>query len=240
MWMTKIFTFGCSFTRYYWPTWSDIMAFSNPDLEVINVGRIGIGNTRIFQRIQECHLNDTISDGDRIMVAWSGWKREDRYVYDAWNAGGKTSRNPDYGPEFTEKYCNPKFMAIKNASAIIAANQLYNITWNGSMGSYPKDIPSLYEDQIPKVKSYDDIPFTRWNGRSTDDLHPDINTHAIYYRTVIGMNIPDWQKIYALNDRIASAIDPSMKRKQVHEIAANISMEAYPQWTPPSGDNMIC
>lgn len=43
----KVFVLGCSFTKYFWPTWADILQYSNTNIEFLNFARPGIGNFKI-------------------------------------------------------------------------------------------------------------------------------------------------------------------------------------------------
>ena len=46
-----LYTFGCSFTKYVWPTWADLL-LSQVDGE--NWGMCGGGNKFIFETLMEC------------------------------------------------------------------------------------------------------------------------------------------------------------------------------------------
>jgi hypothetical protein len=55
----RLFTFGCSFTRYLWPTWADILAEDIPYYE--NWGCGGAGNLYISNAIMEAHNRHTLT-----------------------------------------------------------------------------------------------------------------------------------------------------------------------------------
>ncbi len=73
----RIFTFGCSYTSFMWPTWADIIA-DDLCLPLQNWGIAGIGNVAIVSRMLECDLKNKFTDSDLILVNWSSWHREDR------------------------------------------------------------------------------------------------------------------------------------------------------------------
>ena len=56
----RIFTFGCSWTRYVWPTWADIIKYTDQKPEVHNWGKPGIGNVGILYRMIECDLKNNL------------------------------------------------------------------------------------------------------------------------------------------------------------------------------------
>ena len=61
----RCFTFGCSFTRYKWPTWSDIIKQEIP--ETINYGKAGAGNLYISNQLVEGNLRHNINKVDLVM-----------------------------------------------------------------------------------------------------------------------------------------------------------------------------
>jgi len=75
----RIFAFGCSMTRYRWPTWADIYA-SDKATEFYNYGHSGSGNQFIANQIVETSQRFNWDDEDLILVMWSSITREDRYV----------------------------------------------------------------------------------------------------------------------------------------------------------------
>ena len=62
-----IYTFGCSITKWYWPTWSDwIQLYEGP---VTNFGYTGYSNENIYWNV----LNnlDNIKKDDRVIIMWT-------------------------------------------------------------------------------------------------------------------------------------------------------------------------
>lgn len=77
--MTKrLFTFGCSYTRYQYPTWADFLGLEFEKFE--NWGLPGIGCRAIFERIIECHARHNITKDDIVIVQWSTHLRHDFYT----------------------------------------------------------------------------------------------------------------------------------------------------------------
>jgi len=72
----RLFTFGCSLTRYMWPTWATLLNFSDFD-EVQNWGSPGIGNRAIAERIAECNVKNKFTKNDTVIVQWSSHLRND-------------------------------------------------------------------------------------------------------------------------------------------------------------------
>lgn len=83
--MNRLFTFGCSFTQYNWPTWSDIIGQSFDYYE--NWGRTGGGNYLISSRIAECDHIHKLTKNDTILVMFTSVPRIDIYN-GGWHARG--------------------------------------------------------------------------------------------------------------------------------------------------------
>jgi hypothetical protein len=74
----RLFTFGCSFTRYYWPTWAEMLGREYDEFE--NWGQSGIGNRAILERLTECVVNNDITEDDTIIIQWSEIHRFDLHL----------------------------------------------------------------------------------------------------------------------------------------------------------------
>lgn len=90
--MKRLFTFGCSYTKYFWPTWADFLGLEFDHSE--NWGHPGIGNRGIAERIAECDARNRFTKDDVVIVQWSSYLRHDWYhVHDqpkGRNPGWKT------------------------------------------------------------------------------------------------------------------------------------------------------
>lgn len=78
----RLFTFGCSLTNYYYPTWSNIIAEHFEHYQ--NWGKPGAGNNYILAAITRAHLKNTLGPGDTVIVMWSGLARTDYYQINQW------------------------------------------------------------------------------------------------------------------------------------------------------------
>ena len=73
--MRRLFTFGCSFTNYVWPTWADIIGTQFSDFQ--NWGKSGAGNYYISSKLYECHTVNQITKDDVILIMFSSIDRFD-------------------------------------------------------------------------------------------------------------------------------------------------------------------
>lgn len=88
--MRRLFTFGCSFTNYHWPTWADILGQQFDVYE--NWGLSGAGNQFIFNSLIECDLRNHISHNDTVAIMWSNVARDDVYYNGQWQLRGNAFR----------------------------------------------------------------------------------------------------------------------------------------------------
>ena len=193
----RLFTFGCSFTNSHLPTWSNIMSW-DLGIPTQNWGLAGTGNVAIFHRMLECDIRNKFNEDDLILVVWSSWSREDRYTGNSWQQGGGIFSNPMYGEEYMKKYWSFSNDIIKNSTAIISANKMFNIQFQGHIVPPYRDedlrfmefdehetkILDLYKPHIPT----DNVFY--YNGKTEfnelfGDSHPDILEHLNYVKQVV-------------------------------------------------------
>lgn len=73
--MNRLFTFGCSYTCWHWPTWADLI--STEFDEFYNYAIRGSGNRCIAERLSEAVINFNITKNDLIIVQWTDFHRFD-------------------------------------------------------------------------------------------------------------------------------------------------------------------
>jgi hypothetical protein len=195
--MSRLFTFGCSFTHWPWPTWSNIIAHELA-IPYQNWGFSGIGNVGIHSRLLECDIRNKFTEDDIILVVWSSWTREDRYDVKqtrysnfGWSVTGDVLHS--YDKAFIDNYWSMNNDIVKNSTAIISANKMFDIKFNGHISmpvSSLYDDPALrfmhrekqlalfYEPYIPNDGIYKEKHPCRYT--KTKDTHPDILSHLDY------------------------------------------------------------
>ena len=118
----RLFTFGCSFTQWNWPTWADIIHCDN-FTGFHNLGRSGAGNVYIFAQLIKAIEQNKITDKDTVMIMWTSVCREDRFVNGEWRCPGNI---------FTSKAFDLTFM-----------EECYDID-----GFYHRDLPLIHAAQM--------------------------------------------------------------------------------------------
>lgn len=124
--MNKIYTFGCSFTNYCWDTWATLLLSS---IEGENWALPGGGNKFIYESLVECNVTNRIDSSDTVIIMWSSWSREDRYLHDGWSLFGNVyNAKPMYDKHFLEKYWCDRGAVLHNFNFICGAIELLKAT----------------------------------------------------------------------------------------------------------------
>ena len=117
----RLFTFGCSFTQYRWPTWADILSQEYSYFQ--NWGKGGAGNHYIFYSLVEFIARNDISKDDTIIVMWTSVAREDRYLKGKWFSNGSIY-NSKYPKEYIKKFTDPDGYLVMNLALIHACKEI--------------------------------------------------------------------------------------------------------------------
>lgn len=122
--MKRVFTFGCSFTSFGWPTWADILVedFKNRGLEGYNFGRCGAGNQFIFIKLMEANAKFKFNQDDLVLICWSTMQREDRFVNNDWVSPGLIYNQNIYTDSFVERWADPSFYVFRDSAILSATN----------------------------------------------------------------------------------------------------------------------
>lgn len=196
--MSRLFTFGCSFTSWPWPTWADIIAHDF-NIPYYNWGLSGTGNASIHARMVECDILHSFNEDDIILAVWSTWSREDRFSVKktrmnrpGWSSTGDVHIN--YDKHFIDNYWSLSNDVMKNSTAIISANRMFDIKFNGHISTPlinlhndtalnfndgERELASFYEEHIPNDGEYV-IGKHTCSYQNINDGHPDIISHLNY------------------------------------------------------------
>lgn len=188
--MKRLFTFGCSFTNYHWPTWADILGKEFEHFE--NWGRNGAGNQYIFHSLVECKLTRNFTSDDTVVIMWSNITREDRYIKEqnGWVTPGNIVTNSFYSKSYIKKFFCERGYLIRDTSFIAAAIDLlknWNVNYkllcmvpisnadqyqNINVDESNHDVLQVYNDSLKEVnKSINEIIFNfDWGTKPTNFL----------------------------------------------------------------------
>ena len=114
----RLFVFGCSMTKYIWPTWADIIA---QDISTyVNWGRPGAGNHYIFNAVMECDAKYSFTKDDLVIIMWSSIEREDRYKTNDWIIAAGDAKAEVYGNKWISKFDCTRGNLIRDLALIKA------------------------------------------------------------------------------------------------------------------------
>lgn len=181
--MGRLFTFGCSFTNYHWPTWADIVAQDFKYHE--NWGRIGAGNKFIYFSLVECHQRKNITKDDTVMIMWTSQAREDRYIKNKWYTPGVVYDN--YDEHFLENFVDADGYLLDTLTYIQSAvNLLQSIGCKYELFTMlPLDISTCFDGR-------------HWLDRFIQKLNPDTVDKMInLYKIALEQIKPSiWQTVF--------------------------------------------
>lgn len=207
----RFFAFGCSMTRYQWPTWADMIGQEIPTY--INCAQSGAGNIFISNQIAESNMRYKFNEDDLVMVMWSTITREDRYVEKQWHCHGNIYYQNFYDKDFLMKYVDNRGQLIRDLALISLTDSLLQTTkaeyhmlsmqpleavirdtTNKLEGEY-QDVLDLYKPVVDMLKNdlltigcdskWGSLPI-RHNipGGQTHDYHPSPKTHFNFINKV--------------------------------------------------------
>ena len=199
--MKRLFGFGCSFTNYRWSTWFDCLA---PEFDWSeNWGQGGGGNTYIFNSLMEADQRYRFTEGDTVVVCWSNFIREDRYIDGRWHTPGHAMFATNvYNKEYIADHLDERGYLIRDMAHIKAVKTLLEnrpgVKWEFLALSKPNvnvepdspylDIFNLYQDVLDVVKpGYYQVLCDVIAGRQGDP-HPTPEEHLAYLDQVL----PGW------------------------------------------------
>ena len=187
--MSRLFTFGCSFTNYRWSTWADCLA---PEFdEFQNWGQSGAGNEFILNSVMEADQRQQFGPQDTVMVCWTTNTREDRYVNKRWHTLGNMFSCPIYNKHYLATHVDERGLLIKTLAYIKAVKTLLEhrqVQWK-FLSVDQVDSLNIYQDVIDSIApSYHAVLFKNgWPDRNGDP-HPSPAEHLAYLDTVL----PGW------------------------------------------------
>lgn len=192
--MGRLFTFGCSFTSYVWPTWADFVALNFNEHQ--NWANAGAGNYYIASRLFECDSMNNFTQNDTILVMFSQFFRNDMIDKNSnWVNAGNLYNQTLYGHDFVTKYWSDEhgyFMTwynvatVKNLLDSIGCKYKFMSAFDISSQKGPlEDTPKRMVEcskRLQKILTIDNLMDFNENKPQytfTDefDSHPTISTH---------------------------------------------------------------
>lgn len=131
----RLFAFGCSFTEYYWPTWTEILSL-DLDIPCYNYGKSGAGNQYISNMLVQADHFYKFNKDDLIIISWSSVCREDRWKDRNWITPGNIYTQGEYSQEWVKEWADPLGYLVRDLATIsLTKNYLENRNCNWKMFS---------------------------------------------------------------------------------------------------------
>jgi hypothetical protein len=123
---------------------------------------------------------------------WSTWSREDRYLKNTWEAHGNVFNNHLYNKNFLSNYWSMENDIIKNSTAIIAANKMFDLNFQGHIqtpatcetnekmfSEQETRLLNFYKQHFSSDNIFDTTFVSEYNA-ILQDSHPDLLQHLTY------------------------------------------------------------
>jgi hypothetical protein len=216
----RLFTFGCSFTNYHWPTWANILAYEL-NVPLYNYGLTGAGNQYIFNMLMQADGFYNFTNDDLITICWTNVSREDRYKNDNWVCSGNIYTQQKINKDFVDQWADSVFYALRDFASIKASIEFLNkkncdyfmfkmadfsFVDQWSNISVPKkynDLLEFYNPYLSQVhKSFYEVLWkndisNKWRqerlivGAHYQDGHPLVSEHLEYLQNVLSYNFSE-------------------------------------------------
>jgi len=124
----RLFTFGCSFTKYALATWANILGFElnkTVGCEFYNFGKCASGNAYISNIISQADQYYNFNFDDLVIVCWTSITREDRWITNKWDCPGNIySPNTTYDKIIVKKIADNIHFLMRDLSNIKLVDSL--------------------------------------------------------------------------------------------------------------------
>lgn len=167
----RLFVFGCSFSKWCYPTYADVLATELSPTVYRNFGQAGAGNQFIFLKAIEADLHFDFNEDDLVICQWTNVCREDRYResgFNGWVTPGNIFSQTVYPDDFVDSWANVLYYMQTNYPMIYALNntlknktnlinlqmldifEFYDQWSTDSVSDKERDISNFYKDNFVK------------------------------------------------------------------------------------------
>lgn len=214
--MNRLFTFGCSFTKYVWPTWADILIkeFNSKGKYGVNYGQSGSGNLYIFIKLMEAIRKYEIKENDVVMICWTSLQREDRFVNGHWVTPGNIYTQKIYNDTLIDRWSDLEHFVYRDCALMSAAKLAL------------AEIGCKYVSfSMSKLKQLD--------SSKVDSLFYQTNKIIDFYGQSVEPDLPPMMEFLGLEDRTPEAF----QRRGIKTYWGDIK-DASIEWHPFPGEHL--
>jgi hypothetical protein len=137
----RIFTFGCSFTNWIWPTWANILLYKN---DGVNFGFKGAGVEHILHTIVECDRKYKFNENDIVVVMFTTPIRWDLILGEKeliWKCNGQTTTSDH--KKYLDELFSVEGLIYKSLNNILIIN---NYLKNKNTNYYLTSMNDMFND----------------------------------------------------------------------------------------------
>ena len=187
---STLYTFGCSFTQYKWPTWADYLHAGGLANKYQNWGLPGGSNDFIFHSVVNCDMKNKITSEDLVVVMWSQTNRLSDYTNNqGWTLLGNAYL---YQPKERMKYYSEDKAMLEQTSYIHAVTKICKA--NGC------NLKMFSVEPIQGLESFSDFlgyidQHDYWRETLPGDHHPSPEEHARFAQHYFDLNKDSVQRL---------------------------------------------
>ena len=239
----RLFTFGCSFTRWKWPTWSDYIGI-NFD-EYYNAGQAGSDNKHILNQLLLVDKKYNFTPDDYVMIMFTSFNRM-TYVDDKFKThciGDLVDDNLKLHP-MGNRYNFPtavldSCISIRAVKSILDSKKI-KYTFLQSL-EYDFLVEEKVEGEIkdnlkyclglmkyPIMDTWCDSEGIIWKDTNIQDSHPTLEQHFDYVKEFFPQFITDKSiEYYDYCKKNFTNESPEEQEKKFHKIQSKFFREGY-------------
>lgn len=188
---------GCSFTRYFWPSWADMLCYGYKDRK--NLGNMGSGNEYIFLTSYPY-----LQKASKICVQWSGHNRFDFCKDGKWNIDGNITLNHLGNWDKVKWFYDDQHFYNKNT---IIQNSFTDLVNYYKIDAHYMDLDNLKEQVKDRTYTFKSTPNPFVKKRNFKDGHPDVYLHY-----EIAQNVSNILNIDFCDSKVYSKLDAMHKK----------------------------
>jgi len=209
----RFFSFGCSFTRWCWPTWSDYIGL-NFD-EYYNYGCGGADNKNILYRLLQADKTYKFTSDDTIMIMFTSFNRlsyvdKDFTIHNIGDLVDHNVKAHPIGKNYNfETAIYDNYIAIQSAKSILESKNIkYELLQSMKHDFYHdnfeagEDIKKNLDDCLDLFKypvmenwCYENYDFMKekviWKDNHAQDGHPTMKHHLDFVKEFFPQYITD-------------------------------------------------
>ena len=231
----RFFSFGCSFTKWYWPTWNDYIGLNFDEYH--SYGRGGADNKNILYRLLQADREYKFTSDDTVMVMFTSFNRmsyvdKDFHIH---NIGDIVNDNLKLHP-LGKNYNFPtavydSCIAIQSVESILKSkNVKYEFLQSMKHNFYNDDFEmggdvredldyclDLFKYPIMENWVYENYDFLKervvWKDINTHDGHPTMKHHFDFVKEFFPQYITD-KVIEYYDNQQESFTDESLQKQE--------------------------